>query len=138
MKNYFLPVLLFSLLGGCTTTRQAVLDANQQTQIQRRNYQSRAFNTKDKTLVLRAVVATMQDLNFIISKADYDMGIVTGTSFVNPSTITVSVRDFNDEQILVRVNAQVDLKALEDPRPYQNFFNALEKSLFLEGNEVIE
>ena len=138
MKNYLLPILLFCLLGGCTTTQQAVLDSNQQTQIQRRNYQSRAFNTKDKNLVLRSVIATMQDLNFIISKADYDMGIVTGTSFVNPSTITVSVRDFNDEQILVRVNAQIDLKALEDPKPYQNFFNALEKSLFLEGSEVSE
>ena len=137
MKNYLLPFFL-CLLGGCATTRQAVLDTNQQTQIQRRNYQSRAFNTKDKNLVLRSVVATMQDLNFIISKADYDMGIITGTSFVNPSTITVSVRDFNSEQILVRVNAQINLKALENPKPYQNFFNALEKSLFLEGSEVVE
>ncbi len=138
MKNYLLTLPLLVLLGGCATTQQGILDANQQTQIQRRNYQSRAFNTKDKNLVLRSVVATMQDLNFIVTKADYDMGIVTGTSFVNPSTITVSVRDFNDEQTLVRLNAQIDLKALEDPKPYQNFFNALEKSLFLEGSEIIE
>ena len=32
----------------------------------------------------------------------------------------------NKKQIVVRANAQVGLNALDDPIPYQNFFNALE------------
>ena len=35
-------------------------------------------------------------------------------------------------QVMVRANAQFNgLKAIEDPQPYQDFFSALEKSLFL-------
>lgn len=128
-KSSFL--LLLSLLSGCTTTHQAVLDANQ-TQVQRRNYQSRYFATNDKNAVLRGIVAVIQDLDFIIDKADYKLG----NSFVNPSAITVSVRDMNENQILVRLNAQVELKPIEDPIPYQNFFNALEKTLFLEASQI--
>jgi len=132
-KSYSL--LILCLLTGCTTTHQAVLDTNQ-TQIQRRNYQSRYFSTNDKNAVMRGVVAVMQDLDFIIDKADYKLGIISGNSFVNPSAITVSVREMNENQILVRLNAQVELKPIEDPIPYQNFFNALEKTLFLEASQV--
>ena len=42
----------------------------------------------------------------------------------------------NKKQIVVRANAQVGLNALDDPIPYQNFFNALGQSLFLEAHEV--
>ena len=104
-KSYSL--LILCLLTGCTTTHQAVLDTNQ-TQIQRRNYQSRYFSTNDKNAVMRGIVAVMQDLDFIIDKADYKLGIISGNSFVNPSAITVSVREMNENQILVRLNAQVE------------------------------
>jgi hypothetical protein len=101
-----------------------------------RNYQSRSFDTSDKALVLRAVVSTMQDLGFIIERADDKLGTISGTSFTDSSRLTVSVRAINDKQIVVRANAQVGLKALETPIPYQNFFNALGQSLFLEAHEV--
>lgn len=137
MRRLLLSVVMVLSLAGCASTHRDVLGTSQ-SQVQMRNYQSRYFDTNDKELVLRAVISTMQDLGFIIGRADEKLGTISGTSFdqVNASQLTVSIRVVNNNQILVRVNAQVGLNALEDPEPYQNFFNALEQSMFLEAHEV--
>lgn len=137
MKKILYSVFILILLCGCASTHNDVLGTTQ-TQVQMRNYQSRMFDTSNKAMVMRSVVSTMQDLGFIIERADEKLGTVSGTSYVrsNASKLTVSVREINDKQIVVRANAQVGLQALEDPVPYQNFFNALGQSLFLEAHEV--
>ena len=137
MKKFFCSLCLITLLCGCASTHNDVLGTTQ-TQIQMRNYQSRMFDTSDKALVLRAVVSTMQDLGFIIERADEKLGTVSGQSYAlqHRSKLTVSVRAINSKQIVVRANAQVGLKALDEPIAYQNFFNALGQSLFLEAHEV--
>jgi len=105
-------------------------------QVQTRNYQSRSFETDDREMVLRSVISTMQDLGFIIGKADEKLGTITGTSFANSSKLTVSVRVMGQHRIAVRANAQADLQEIADPVPYQNFFNALSQSLFLDAQMV--
>ncbi|HMS85468.1 MAG TPA: hypothetical protein PKD12_17635 [Nitrospira sp.] len=50
--------------------------------------------------------------------------------------ITVTVRDRNDSQLRVRVNAQFYLRPVEDPVPYRQFFRTLEQTVFLEGHSV--
>lgn len=137
MKKFLLSLIIVLNLTGCASTHNDVLGTSQ-SQVQMRNYQSRLFDTNDRALVLRAVISTMQDLGFIIERADEKLGTVSGTSYsqVNASKLTVSVRTINPKQIVVRANAQVGLKALEEPVPYQNFFNALEQSLFLEAHAV--
>lgn len=135
MKFLFLALLSLTLLTACVSVHDSVL-GTQNSQVQTRNYQSRAFDTKDREMVLRSVISTMQDLAFIIDKADEKLGIITGTSFTNNSKLTVSVRQIGQNQILVRVNAQVGLTEITDPIPYQNFFNALSQSLFLDANMI--
>ena len=127
-------MLCITFLGGCVSTHNDVL-GTRQSQVQMRNYQSRAFETEDRATVLRAVISTMQDLGFIIERADEKLGTISGTSFSNASKLTVSVRTV-DGMTVVRANAQAGLKAITDPIPYQNFFNALGQSLFLEAFEV--
>lgn len=46
--------------------------------------------------------------------------------------ITVTVRERNEEQLIVRASAQYYLRPAEDPEPYQMFFRALESALFVE------
>lgn len=124
------------VLSGCTTTNQAVLGMSQ-SQVQLRNMQSRYYDTTDRDHVVRAVIATMQDLGFIIDKADYELGTVSGTNYSQFSKLTVSIRVLKDRnQTLVRSNAQVGVTAIEDPVPYRNFYAALSKSLFLAEHEV--
>lgn len=134
MKKIFSFLVVLLLLTGCASTHHDVLGTNQ-SQVQMRNYQSRSFDTTDRSLVLRAVVSTMQDLGFIIDRADEKLGTISGTSFTHASKLTVSVRTIG-KKIVVRANAQAGLNAIEDPVPYQNFFNSLGQSLFLEAHEV--
>jgi hypothetical protein len=133
MKSLF-PILIIcaSLLGGCATTNQRVLDSGDETQLQKRSYQSRIFDTGDKEKVLRAIISTLQDLGFIIERSDLMLGSVSGTKLnANQIKITVSVRPKGNDRMLVRANAQFNVSPVEDPKQYQDFFESLEKSLFL-------
>ncbi len=133
IKAGFTCALATLLLSGClATTTDRVLDTGDQTQLQRRAYQSRSFDTADRDKVLRAVISTLQDLGFVIDRADHTLGVVSATKLnVYQLKMTVSTRTKGKEQILVRANAQFNIKPIEDPKPYQDFFTSLEKSLFL-------
>lgn len=133
MKSLFAAALISTvLLGGCATTNQQVLDSGSETQLQKRSYESRTFETSDKKRVLRAVISTLQDLGFVIDRADLTLGSVSATKMeVNLIKITVSVRPKGNDRMLVRANAQFNVRPVEDPAQYQNFFSSLQKSLFL-------
>lgn len=125
-------ILNVLLLTGCTSTSQQVLDLGDETQLQKRSYQSRIFETADKEKVLRAIISTLQDLGFVIDRADLLLGSISATKLDrNQIRITVSVRPKGDDRMLVRANAQFNVSPVEDPKQYQNFFSSLEKSLFL-------
>lgn len=137
-------LLIASVIGcsilctGCETTADRVLDNGDQTQLQKRSYQSRSFDTSDKAKVMNATIATLQDFGFIINKADFTLGSVSASRFQNSGNIvmTVVARSRGAKQIVVRTNAQFGLKPIEDPKLYQDFYSALSKSLFLQANNV--
>jgi hypothetical protein len=85
-----------------------------------RSIQSRLFDTADQNKAMRAVIATLQDLGFVVDRANDALGLVSATKLSG--------------YVLIRANAQYNIKALEDPEPYQRFFEAfngegIEKSL---------
>ncbi len=124
-------------LSGCVATmKEQVLDTTSESQLQKRSYQTRAFDTTNKQKVLRATISTLQDLGFVIDRADATLGSVSATKLdVYLLKITVSVRA-RGQQMIVRANAQYNLTPVEDPKPYQDFFNSLSKSLFLQAQQV--
>lgn len=129
-----IPAILLSLLllGGCASTNQRVLDSGSETQLQKRSYQSRTFDTADKEKILRTTISTLQDLGFVIDRTDLTLGSVSATKLDGHQIkITVSVRPRGNDRMLVRANAQFNVKPIEDPKHYQDFFTSLEKSLFL-------
>ena len=124
------------LLGACGTSRDHVLDSPD-AGLQLRQIQTRAFDSTDVNQTLRIVIATLQDLDFVIDKADGDLGTVSGTKLDNYQLrMTVMVRKRNEKQLLVRANAQLNISPVRDPLPYQQFFAALEKSMFLTAHRV--
>ena len=138
-KKQGILFILFSIvfMSGCATTTQRVLDIGQ-SQVQLRSIQTRTFDTVDKKKMLRVIISTLQDLDFVIDRADLDLGSVTASKFTNNTLlkITVTVRPRGKTQLLVRANAQFGIKPIVDPEPYQDFFNVLEKALFLTANQV--
>ena len=137
MRKIFLILILFlSIFIGCATTQERLLDSDT-SQVQLRSIQTRAFDTTDKEKTLRTIMATLQDLGFIIDKADETLGTVSGTKLNNYSLrITVTVRARGETQILVRANAQYNIKPVTDPEPYQQFFASLEKAMFLTAHNA--
>ena len=127
---------LLLLAAGCQTTQERLLDSGT-SQVQLRSIQSRAFDSTDKQQCLRTVIATLQDLDFVIDKADHVLGSVSATKLNKYALrITVSVRPRGSTQLLVRANVQYENKPVHDPEPYQNFFVALEKAMFLTAHQV--
>jgi hypothetical protein len=135
LAAFILSFAFISLFSCAPSTKQVL--ATKESQVKLRAIQSRAFDTTDKEMMLRTVIATLQDLGFIIDKADDVLGTVSGTKLDRYALrMTVSVRPRGQTQLLVRGNAQYEIYAVEEPEPYQQFFEALSKALFLTAHQV--
>jgi len=133
MTRQFLigAVFVSTFFGGCGSSQKQVLLADESA-VKLRSIQSRVFDTTDKTKMLRTTMATLQDLGFVVDSADDSIGTVSATKLDRYALrMTVTVRPRNERQLLVRASAQYNLRAVESPEPYQNFFAALEKAIFL-------
>jgi hypothetical protein len=136
VRYRLLVILGAALMFGCVSSIDQVMKTDQSA-VQLRSYQERAFDTADKEQTMRSVIATLQDLSFVLDKADLDLGVVSATKLSGYQLrVTVTVRPRGSSQMLVRANAQQGEMAVEDPKPYQDFFTALEKSMFLTAHEV--
>ena len=125
------------LLGACASTSTRHVLGTDSSQVALRSIQTRAFDTTEREDTLRTVIATLQDLGFVIDKADDVLGTVSATKLDGYKLrMTVTVRPRGETQLLVRASAQFKLEAVEDPEPYQQFFVALEKAMFLTAHEV--
>ncbi|CCQ90234.1 conserved exported hypothetical protein [Nitrospina gracilis 3/211] len=104
-------------------------------QLKLRSFQTRSFEVKDRQEAVRAVIAALQDLGFIVERANGPLGLVTAGKFAEPSYVdlielTVTVRPKTQTQMEFRVNAVFNTKPIEDPKVYQNFFTVLQRALF--------
>ena len=120
---------------ACAGKQKQIL-LTEESQVKLRSIQSRVFDTSNRNLMLRTIIATLQDLGFVIDDADDTLGTVSATKLKGYTLrMTVSVRPRGDRQMIVRGNAQYNLQTVEDPAPYQQFFAALSKALFLEAQQ---
>ena len=131
-----LGALLMGALVGCATVGSSDVVGNQ-SQVAIRQIQTREYETLDRAMTLRSVIATLQDLSFAIDRADASLGTVTATRYdTYIMRMTVTVRDKDGDRVAVRANARIGENAVTDPNTYQDFFVALDKAMFLTLNRV--
>ena len=133
MRMLFAVPLL--MLAGCAAQTAAITAGGSQVEL--RQMQTREYDTLDKRGTLRSVVATLQDLGFVIDKADYDLATISATKLQDYEIrMTVIVREREGDRLAVRANARFNEKPIEDPKSYQDFFTALDKAMFLTLHQV--
>ena len=136
MRFGLLFLALLALVACQEDSKRQVL-LIEKSQVELRAAQTRSFDTTDRKKTIRAVIATLQDLGFVIDKADEVLGAVSGTKLQGYiMRMTVTIRSRGLTKTAVRASAQYDLVAVTDPKPYQQFFEALSKAMFLTANEV--
>lgn len=119
-----------------TDSKQQVLATNA-SQVALRAVQTRVFDTNDRLRTIKTVIATLQDLGFVVDQADPELGTVSATKLDRyVMRMTVTVRPRGPQRTAVRASAQYELEAVSDAKPYQQFFEALEKAMFLTANQV--
>ena len=131
-------VLLLGLLAlaGCATTTPTNI-AGGGTQLETRQIQTREYDTLDKAMTMRSVIATLQDLGFTIDQADADLGTITATRLDQYTMrMTVTVVQKEGARISVRANARIGENAVTDAATYQDFFVVLDKAMFLTLQKV--
>jgi hypothetical protein len=127
----------FSMFYGCVPPQPGPeLLAPTEAQMKIRSAQTRTFDVKDRQVAMRSVIAALQDLGFIIERANDALGLVSAARFAEPNYydvlgVTVTVRPQADGRVMIRANAIYNNKPIEDPKVYQNFFATLERSLFV-------
>jgi hypothetical protein len=135
VASWIIAALLLLACACAPATRP--LQENKDSEVRLRSIQSRVFDTSDQNGTMRAVIATLQDLGFVIDKANSSLGIVSATRLSGyVLKMTVSVRPRGETQVLVRANAQYNLQAIEDPDLYQRFFVALSQAMFLAAHQM--
>jgi hypothetical protein len=126
-----------AMLYGCVPPQPGPeLLAPTEAQMKIRSAQTRTFDVKDRQVAMRSVIAALQDLGFIIERANDALGLVSAARFAEPNYydvlgVTVTVRPQADGRVMIRANAIYNNKPIEDPKVYQNFFATLERSLFV-------
>jgi hypothetical protein len=136
-----LPIMILAslmpMIAACQMdSRQQVL-ATSNTQAAQRAISTRSFDTGDQSRVFQATIAALQDLGFVVDRADAVLGTVSATRYgSNLIRLTVSLRQISPRQTVVRASGQINQVALSDPEPFQRFFEALSQALYLAANPV--
>ncbi len=135
MSRSVLLLLGLFLFAGCATTPADVTGGG--TQLETRQIQTREYDTLDKAMTMRSVIATLQDLGFTIDQADAELGTITATRLHQyPMRMTVTVVQRQGARISVRANARIGENPVTDAATYQDFFVALDKAMFLTLHDV--
>lgn len=135
MSRRLLTLIPLLALAACASNNAAITASDSQVHV--RQMQTRVYESLDKHDTLRSVLATLQDLGFVIDTADYEMATITATKLQDYQLrVTVTVKDRNYNQLAVRANARIDDQIIDDPATYQDFFTVLDKAIFLTRHHI--
>lgn len=94
MKRILSAILLLCLIG-ITVPVSAKADKNEvitpQTQLQKRQYQTRQYDNISKAELMKAMLNVLQDEGFIVNNANSLLGFISGAKEFSPNDKTIDV-----------------------------------------------
>ena len=156
MKKHLFPLLIVPfLVSACVTnSNQMAAFSSEVSQVQQRQIDSRMFETGDEVMVLQAVVGVLLDTGFKVTETNMAQGLISaqkgksGVGLYAGRDVKIRVTTFKVTDASIRVRATLqDISTGMDPRytrgeqvrdarVYQEFFDKLAQSLFLDANQV--
>jgi hypothetical protein len=129
-------LMLSSGLAACQVAPNEPL-LSKKSAVELRAIQSRAFDTADREAVLRAMIATLQDLGYSLDKVEATAGTVTATKLARLK-MTAASYPHGATQMVVRANAIVAIgpqkHQVDDAEFYRiDFFEPFSKTLNLQA-----
>ena len=95
MKKFLSAIILLFLLGAITpvfakTSKNEVITP--QTQLQKRQYQTRQYDQISKADLMKAMLNVLQDEGFIVNNANSLLGFISGAKEFSPNDKTIDVK----------------------------------------------
>lgn len=139
---------LLLLLTGCGSINSVMNPdkislVSKETQLQSRQYQTQKFKTSGLQL-MKAVIETLQDDNFIIKHSDASSGLISADKMENDIKLELSahikpiIKNLSQLRLNVLMTEQNFFGAKSESnlkkKYYKYLFSRIEKTLFLENN----
>jgi hypothetical protein len=127
--------------AGALTLRSSAVDSRQ--------IEARRYDTHDESELMAAALGVLQDLGYTVNETSAGAGLLNGSKDRQGTRIRVSVvvRPTTDRAAMIArvsfqaINAPVfgqqpQVQTITDAVIYQQFFERLSKSLFLEAHQI--
>ena len=153
VKYTVLSCLMTAIVAGCNMpsppeAQTSALTLNSES-LPRRQLQTRRYETRDSAALMSAAVGVLQDLGYSIDESSVGTGLINASK-ARPGTIirvSIVIRPTPNRQALTaRVSFQavgldsrnqpMHAETINDATVYQQFFERLSQSIFLEGQEI--
>lgn len=144
MKTFLFSVFALTfLISGCVVIdkQRTTPPQPQQTQLQKRQYQQREFDSADVKQVMKAVLSVLQDDGFIVKNAVVDLGFlsaiketqISGGSSSSSRPSSASSDDFWESifRAMGRGNSRSTSRTNAEPVRYEKFKN-VEATIYVE------
>jgi hypothetical protein len=123
--------------------------------LQQRQMQTRRYPTADEQRVLYAAAALLQDVGFLLESTQPSVGLLCASKSrlaldfwtetlaqeIRVSIVTIpsggeTLVRVTFQRILVHTNRELHFELIDNPQIYQEFFEKLSASVFLEGQHL--
>jgi hypothetical protein len=150
MSRWIVLALPMAVIAGCMPTAQQQDAAMAPTReaTAERTIQTRRFDTKDRTLMLRATIGVLQDLGYTIEESRDEFGMIVASRLAGariraqvvvravPGASAITVRANFQRVGFVSGATLARGDTIADPEIYRGFFDKLAQSAFLTAHEI--
>ena len=95
MKKFLTVILTLTLLSGLCLESSAKSKGEEiitpQTQLEKREFQTRSYQGTNKTVIMKAMLNVLQDEGFIVNNANPLLGFISGTKDFSTSDKTIDI-----------------------------------------------